>query len=132
MPPDKTTQPDQEPFSSQAVQTIEQEAKSFKAFLKKITNDGSLTLSAALAYTFMFSSFPIVLALLALLGLLLGQFSQAATNTLVHAISHHLPGQLHATELIKAVNLEVQHASRSLALLALLSSLFFGDRKSVV
>ena len=132
IPPDKTTKPGQESFSSQAVQTIDQGAKSFKTFLKKVTNDSSLTFSAALAYTLMFSAFPIVLALLSLLGLLLGQFSKTATNTFVQGITHHLPGQLQSIELIKSVSIELQHSSAILALFALLSSLFFGAQAFIM
>jgi len=128
IPPDKTTKPDQNTSSSQAVQSGEQEGKSFKAFLKKVTNDCSLTFSAALAYTLLFSGFPIILALLSILGFVLGQFSQTATNTLVQGINHQLPSQLHALDLIQAVDADLQGSSGILGLLALLSSLFFGSQ----
>jgi YihY family inner membrane protein len=125
-PPDKNT------VSAEAVQTVKEGATSFAMFVKKVTNDGWLISSAALAYTLLFSAFPIFLVLLALLGVVLGQFSPSATTALVHGIVQQLPSQLHVSDLIAAMDAELQHSSGLLGLIALVSSLFFGSQLFIV
>ncbi|GAC1299407.1 MAG: YihY/virulence factor BrkB family protein [Ktedonobacteraceae bacterium] len=98
----------------------------------KCVNDWSLTLSAALAYTILFSTFPIVLVLLAILGFLLGLFDPAVTNAIVQGIVHALPSQLQPADLVKTINVELQHSSGILGLMALVSSLFFGSQLFVM
>ncbi len=127
-PDAKTMREHLDAFSSRAVQ----EAKPFKGFVMKCINDWSLTLAAALAYTILFSSFPIVLVLLSLLGFLLGLFDTRATDTMVQGIIHATPNQLQPTELIKTINLELQHSSGILGLMALVTSLFFGSQLFVL
>ena len=51
---------------------------------------------------------------------------------MVQGIIHATPNQLQPTELIKTVNLELQHSSAILALFALLSSLFFGSQAFIM
>jgi YihY family inner membrane protein len=133
MPPDhRSARPPQDGLSSQAVQTIEQEAKSFKAFLLKVSNDYWLTLSSTLAFTLLLSTFPIVMVLLSILGFLPGRFNQAAINTVIQGIIHAPPSQLHPTELISAINTELQRSSGIFGLIAVVSSLLFGSQLFVV
>ena len=133
MPPDhRSARAHQDAPSSQAIQTIKQEVKSFKAFLVKVSNDYSLTFSSALAFTLLLSTFPTVIALLSIFGFLLGRFDQAVINTVVQGIIHAPPSQLQPTELIKAVNTELQRSSGILGLIALVSSLVFGSQLFVV
>ena len=133
MSPDhRSARAHQDAFSSQAAQTIKQEVRSFQAFLLKVSNDYSLTLSSALAFTLLLSTFPTVIALLSIHGFLLGRFDQAVINTVVQGIIHAPPSQLHPTELIRAVNTELQRSSGILGLIALVSSLVFGSQLFVV
>src|SRR5437762_2254119 len=91
MPPDhRSARAHQDAFSSQAAQTIKQEVRSFQAFLLKVSNDYSLTLSSALAFTLLLSTFPIALVLLFLLLVPLMLFT-ASTAALTFSLVQQTP-----------------------------------------
>src|SRR6266567_6097502 len=74
-----------------ALQSVEKETRPLQEFITKFNNDWSTTLSAALAYNLLMAIFPIALAILAILGYVLGSLSPTEYNKLQGQILHVLP-----------------------------------------
>ena len=75
----------------EAVETAAKDVKPFMAFMKKFGNDWTMNLSAALAYNLLMAIFPIAVAVLAILGLVLGTLSPDTYNTVKSQITSILP-----------------------------------------
>src|SRR2546429_1973328 len=58
-----------------ALQAVQKDTRTLREFITKFNNDWSTTLSAALAYNLLMAIFPIALAILAILGFVLGSLS---------------------------------------------------------
>jgi membrane protein len=110
------------------VQTVEKDVKPLQALLRKFSNDWSMNLSAALAYNLLLATFPMLVALLALLGVLLGTFSHNATTVVVQGLSNALPKELNAAGIIRGVEQNLARSSGVLSLIAVLSAIFGGSR----
>src|SRR5438105_3564588 len=74
-----------------ALQSVEKETRPFQQFLTKFNNDWSTTLSAALAYNLLMAIFPIAIAILAILGFVLGSLSPGTYAHLQRQILPVLP-----------------------------------------
>src|SRR5436305_2030965 len=74
-----------------ALQTIQKDTKPLRAFITKFNNDWSMNLSAALAYNLLMAIFPIALAILAILGIVLGSLSPTEYSKLQGQILTALP-----------------------------------------
>src|SRR5947209_7946505 len=108
-----TTQHNQ--ASSSVVQTAEKDVKPLQTLLRKFGNDWSMNLSAALAYNILLATFPVLVALLSVLGLLLGSFGHNATGLVVQALTNALPKELKAASIVGGVE---QNLARSSGILA--------------
>lgn len=124
----KTDSKQQDQPSSEVVQTVEKDVKPFRALLKKFNHDWSLTLSAALAYNLLLATFPIVVALLAILGLLLGVLGQDATAFVRDALTHALPKEIPAAAIVRGAQQNLARSSGLLTLLAVFFALVGGSR----
>jgi len=128
---DTTTQ-QQDSSSTEALQTVEKGVKPFRTFMTKFQNDWSIYLSAALAYNLLLATFPIFVALLSILGLVLGLLAPSATNTVFQGITKALPAGAHPENIIKGVQSTLRHSSGILGLIAVVSAIFFGSRLFVL
>src|SRR5438874_6697956 len=106
----KTNPKQHDKGSLNAVQTVEKDVKPLQAFLRKFNNDWSMNLSAALAYSILLAIFPVLVALLAILGLLLGVFRLDATPLVLQALTGALPKEINAAGIIRGVE---QNLARS-------------------
>ncbi|MBV9019574.1 MAG: YihY/virulence factor BrkB family protein [Ktedonobacteraceae bacterium] len=107
---------------------IENQTKPLQTLLRKFSNDWSMNLSAALAYNLLLAIFPLLVALLAVLGLLLGRFGGTATNFVLSALPSAFPNNLNPIVIITAVEQNLKHSSGLLGLIAVLSAIFGGSR----
>ena len=117
--------------SSKTVKTAEKDVKPFQQFLTKFNNDWSFNLAGALAYNFLLSTVPILIALLAILGFVLSAIGQNVT-TVEHNIANSLPKSLNAGSIIVAVGNNLQHSSGILLIISIVSAIIFGSRLFVV
>src|SRR3989442_12152881 len=81
--------------STGALVTVEKAAKPVGAFLAKFTNDWTMNLAAGLAYNLLMSIFPIIIAMLGILGLIIGGLDRTAFDSLINNLGnalHALPG----------------------------------------
>src|SRR2546423_12560613 len=123
------TQPEHhDKASSGVVQTVEKEVKPLQALLRKFSNDWSMTLSAALAYNILLATFPILVALLAVLGLLLGTFGQNASGLVLQALTNALPKEIGAANIVRGVEQNLARSSGLLSIIAVLTAIFGGSR----
>jgi len=117
--------------SSTMVKTAEKDVKPFQQFLTKFNNDWSFNLAGALAYNFLLSTFPIIVAILAILGFILGAVKQNVT-TIENSIAKSLPSSLNAGPIITAVGNNLQHSSGILLIISVVSAIIFGSRLFIV
>ena len=117
--------------SSKTVKTAEKDIKPFQQFLTKFSNDWSFNLAGALAYNFLLSTFPIILALLAILGFVLGALGQNVT-VIENNIAHALPSSLNAGPIIHAIANNLQKSSGILLIFSIVSAIIFGSRLFIV
>src|SRR5256884_4268821 len=123
------THPEQhDKASSGVVQTVEKEVKPLQALLRKFSNDWSMTLSAALAYNILLATFPILVALLAILGLLLGAFGQNASGLVLQALTNALPKEINAAGIVRGAGQNLARSSGVLSIIAVLAAIFGGSR----
>jgi YihY family inner membrane protein len=126
------TDPKQHDKGSEAVQAVEKDVKPLQALLRKFSNDWSMNLSAALAYNILLATFPLLVALLAILGLLLSSFSRDASALVLQALSSVLPKEINAASIVRGVEQNLTRSSGLLSLIAVLSAIFGGSRLFVL
>ena len=113
--------------SSKTVKTAEKDAKPFLQFLTKFNNDWSFNLAGALAYNFLLSTVPILIAILAILGFVLSAIGQNVT-VIEDRIANSLPQSLNVRPIIHAVGTNLQHSSGILLVISIVSAIVFGSR----
>ena len=110
-----------------ALQSVEKEARPFQQFITKFSNDWSTTFAAALAYNLLMAIFPIAIAILAILGFVLGSLSPTEYTQLQGQILHALPVSMPPST-VKSLTNQLAKSSTILALVAVVLALFNGSR----
>ena len=110
-----------------ALQTIQKDTKPLQAFITKFNNDWSMNLSAALAYNLLMTIFPIALAILAILGLVVGSLSPTEYSKLQGQILHTLPVST-PPGTINSITKQLANSSSILGIVAVVLALFNGSR----
>ena len=106
-------------------QSVQRNTGSLQAFLTKFNNDWSTTFAGLLAYNILMAMLPIAIALIAILGFVLGSRNRDAIIQQVNTI---FPGQA-ANQ--NTITLAIDHLSRQagmLAILAVVLAIFAGSR----
>ncbi|HET9979900.1 MAG TPA: YhjD/YihY/BrkB family envelope integrity protein, partial [Ktedonobacterales bacterium] len=99
-------------------------------FWTKVSNDWMFNLAGLLAYNFLISIFPILLALLAIAGFILNTISPGAEQQLVNGIANALPGGSSGTGGVvatAAVN-NLQREAGVLFIIGVVTAIFTGSR----
>src|SRR3989440_3425975 len=109
-----------------ALQSVEKETRPFQQFITKFNNDWSTTLSAALAYNLLMAIFPIALAILAILGFVLGSLSQTEYTHVKTQLLTVLP--VSSQGIVDGATNQLAKSSTILAIVAVVLSLFNGSR----
>jgi YihY family inner membrane protein len=107
------------------VQSVQRNTKPFQAFLTKFNNDWSTTFAGLLAYSILMAMLPIAIALVSILGFVLGSRNRDAIIQQVNTI---FPGQ---TAHQNAITLAIDQLSKQagiLAILAVVLAIFGGSR----
>ncbi len=117
--------------SSEPVKKVEQETKSFQQFLTKFNNDGAMTFSGVLAYNLMLAMFPILIALIAILGLTLGKLDQSAVDSIQTKIGGIFPG-VAGGQIVKGALNALNKGALITLILAIVTAIFGGSRLFVV
>jgi YihY family inner membrane protein len=115
--------------STGAVVTVEKDAKPILALFSKFNNDWSMNLAAGLAYNLLMSIFPIIIAVLGILGLIIGHLSASAYAHLEQQLGNALAGSgISSKQLIVAALTSLNKSAGWLVLIAILLAVFSGSR----
>jgi YihY family inner membrane protein len=115
------------------VKDVKKGVRPLQAFFTKFSNDWVMNLAAALAYNLLTAIFPIFVAILAILGIVLGQLSQSSMTNLIDALQRALPPTLsHNKDLILTLTQQLKRASGPLGIIAVLLAIFGGSRLFVL
>ncbi len=118
--------------SSEPVKKVQQQTKPFQRFLTKFNNDGAMTFAGTLAYSLMLAMFPILIALLGILGFTLGKLSPATVADIQTRIAGIFPDKAAAEGIVKGALAQLNKGAVILLILALLTAIFGGSRLFVV
>ncbi len=117
--------------SSEPVKKIEQETKPFQQFLTKFNNDGTMTFAGTLAYNLMLAMFPILIALISILGFTLGRLDPSEVTKIQNQITGIFPGAA-AGGIVNGVLTQLNKSAGILLVLAIITAVFGGSRLFIV
>ena len=112
----------------EVAKTAEKDVKPLQQFLTKFNNDWVMNFSAALAYNLLMAIFPIAIALLSILGLILGSLNHQAYLNLQTQLMHAFPGTLSSPGIIDSITKQLNRASGILGIIAIVLAIFNGSR----
>jgi YihY family inner membrane protein len=110
------------------IDTAKKDTKPIMGFLTKFNNDWSMNLSAALAYNLLMAIFPIAIAVLSILGLILGGLSPTAYAAVKSQILHVFPSVISSQGIIDSISLQLKRSSGIFSIIAIILALFNGSR----
>ena len=113
---------------SRILKTLDKKTKSFQEFWTKFNNDWSWNNAAGLAFNLILSIFPLVIALLALIGLFLGRLDSAAQDLTIKQLSHLFPEITSSQKIIQPALTQLKKDSGILGIFAIVVSIFNGSR----
>src|SRR5436309_11834040 len=105
-----------------ALQAVQKDTRPLREFFTKFSNDWSTTLSAALAYNLLMAIFPIALAILAILGFVLGSLSPTEYTHVKTQLLTVLP--VSSQGIVDGATNQLAKSSTILALVAVVLALF--------
>ncbi len=118
------------PAHSENRHSMADDVKPVQAFVTKTINDWVPNLAGILAYNLVMLMVPISLALLALLGVVLGQSS--IRPTVIRQVTSLFPGLSGQQNALDLASQQLGQSSGILGLLAVLSAIFFGSLLFVI
>ena len=110
-----------------ALQAVQKDIRPLREVFTKFSNDWSTTLAAALAYNLLMAIFPIAIAILAILGIVLGSLSHAEYIRLQGQILHTLPVNTPPST-VNSITNQLAKDSGILGIIAIVLALFNGSR----
>lgn len=110
--------------SSPVVETAEKDVRPIVRFYTKFNNDWVLNFSGMLAYNLLMSMLPIALAVLSLIGLVLGKSMNA---TILKDVQSILPSNV-SGNVIENISNKINSVSGFLGIVAIILAIFFGSR----
>lgn len=114
--------------SPAVVQDVEKDAQPAISFFTKFNNDWVMNLAAALAYNLLTAIFPIAVAILSILGLILGHLSPSSYNNIFNALQTVFPKTISNKDLLISLKDQLARVSGPLGILAVLVAIFGGSR----
>jgi YihY family inner membrane protein len=131
VPPASTTEKNKQKKSApKIVQKVAQKVQPLQAFFTKFNNDWVTTLAAGLAFSILTAIFPMVIAIVSLVGLVLGALDPAAKTQLLTTLSTLFPETLSANgqNVLAPVINSLSKDAGLLGIFAILTSVFGGSR----
>ena len=99
-----------------------------KRFIDKFNNDNMDLYSGAMAYSFISTIVPLMIAVILTAGIIFGRFDPSIQQTIIKAIENSLPQSSITTQLIEQVTLKLSKASFLVSIVMLAISLYSGSR----
>src|SRR5947209_14430899 len=107
--------------------TLGRQTKPLRAFWLKFNNDWSWNNAAGLAYNLLLSMFPLVIAFLAIVGLLLGRLDPAGYDKVIERITYIFPAATSSPSIIKLALHQLTKNSGILGIFAIVVAIFYGS-----
>lgn len=114
--------------SSRVMRIAARDVNPFQTFLTKFTNDWSMNLAAGLAYNLMMAIFPLVIAVMAILGFIVGHLDAVVYTNLTHLLENSFPSVPASHSLITSALRQLEKDSGILGILAIILTFFTGSR----
>ena len=114
--------------SSQPLETAEKQAQPIKQFITKFNNDWVMNFASGLAFNTLTAIFPILIALLAIFGFVVGGLAPGAEQQLINGIQSVFPPQIRSGHLLQPVFNSLNKSAGPLIIIAILTALFGGSR----
>ena len=111
-----------------ALEAVQRDIRPLQAFFTKFSNDWSTTLAAALAYNLLMAIFPIAIAILAILGFVIGSLSPPEFDKLQGQILSALPANTTTPGAVHSITSQLAKSSVILSIIAVVLALFNGSR----
>ena len=115
--------------STGAVVTVEKDAKPILALFTKFNNDWSMNLAAGLAYNLLMSIFPIIVAILGILGLIIGSLSKSTYTHLQQQLGQSLANRgIASQQILNAALSSLNKSAVILVIIAVVIAIIGGSR----
>jgi membrane protein len=114
--------------TSEAKQVAEKDVNSLKAFFTKFNNDWVMTFAAGLAFNLITAIFPILIALIAIAGLIFGSFDPAFRDNLIIHIQSVFPSPINQGNVLGPALNTLSKSAGFFAFIAILLAIFAGSR----
>jgi membrane protein len=114
--------------SSEPVEKAEKEAQPIKQFIMKFNNDWVMNFASGLAFNILTAIFPILIALLAIFGFVVGGLAPGSEQQLINGIQSIFPQQIAGHFVLQPVLNSLNKNAGPLLIIAILTALFGGSR----
>lgn len=115
-------------IATRVFQTVKKNVTPLGLFWIKFNNDWSWNNAAGLAYNLLLSMFPLVIALLAILGLFMGRLDPVAYDNVIKQIGQIFPAATSSQSIIKPALQHLTKNSGILGIFAVVLAIFNGSR----
>src|SRR5690349_20469565 len=114
--------------SSKFKRTAAKNVKSLQAFFTKFNNDWVMNFAAGLAFNLITAIFPIVIAIISIVGLTIGRLDPTAQQNLINHILSVFPQQISSGGVLTPVFNSLKKNAGFLGIIAILLAIFGGSR----
>ncbi|HZU66564.1 MAG TPA: YihY/virulence factor BrkB family protein [Ktedonobacteraceae bacterium] len=114
--------------SSKDVKKVAKDVKPIQQFFSKFNNDWVMNFASGLAFNVLTAIFPILIALIAIFGLIVGNLAPGSEKQLIDGIQNAFPKQIQAGNLLVPVFNSLNRNAGPLLIIAILTALFGGSR----
>jgi membrane protein len=114
--------------SSKFKRTAAKNVKSLQAFFTKFNNDWVMNFAAGLAFNLITAIFPIVIAIISIVGLTIGRLDPTAQQNLINHILSVFPQQISSGGVLTPVFNALKKNAGFLGIIAILLAIFGGSR----
>ncbi|HET8842076.1 MAG TPA: YhjD/YihY/BrkB family envelope integrity protein, partial [Ktedonobacteraceae bacterium] len=115
---------------SKLFQTLRKDARPFQAFITKFNNDWVMNFASGLAFSILTAIFPMVIAIVSIVGLVVGALDPSAKTHLITALGNLFPNTLSSNgqSVLAPVLLSLSKNAGLLGIIAIVLAVFGGSR----
>src|SRR6266702_4391518 len=114
--------------TSGAKQTIQKDIQSLQAFFTKFNNDWVMNFAAGLAFNLITAIFPVVIAIISIVGFIFGGLDPTIKQDLLNNIQHVFPPPISSGNVLGPALTSLSKNAGFLAIIAVLIAIFGGSR----
>ncbi len=114
--------------SSEVVQAAEKDVKSFRAFWTKFNNDWVMNFASGLAFNLITAIFPIVIAIISIVGFVLGGLDPSIKADIINRIQSVFPQPISSGHILGPALNSLSKNAGVLGIIAVLVAIFGGSR----